>query len=527
VGPHRPRLVAVGLLAALALLVAAPAASADHTQTSIFQDDEYLLYSKPKVVMKTLATMKELGAQELRITLKWAAVAPDALSRTKPGGYFIAYNPSTYPVANWAPYDRVVEDAAKYGLKVLFDITGPGPLWATSKGAPSVSAETHWYLNAADFEQFVIAAGLRYSGHYYNIPAVTNWSIWNEPDQPGWLAPQTIKVKGRSVAEAPKLYRSYLDAAWSALNETGHTTATDTILIGELAPETYGSGGPYLPTSPMPFMRDIYCVGSNYRPLSGTAAANLGCPTTSAGRAAFTTDNAGLFQSSGFAEHPYYFTEPPSYNSPNQNWVPIDDIGRLEKGLARAQSAWAVHTTLPIYFTEYGYETKPPNPFQVVTPAEQAEYLNEADYMAWRNPDVRSVAQFELYDSAPNPLYPKGSRDYWDTFQTGLLFQNGKPKPAYAAYRMPIWIPTAHFSRGGSVYVWGQIRPESGGAAATAEIQWKGTTGAFRTLGTVSTQATEGYFTGRVKPPGTGVIRIRWVDGRTAITSRSVTVTER
>jgi hypothetical protein len=522
-----PRRAAVaGLLITLMVLIGAPVASADHTQFSIFQDDQYLLYSKPKVLTRTLATLKELGVQELRITVKWAAIAPSPLSRTKPGGYFTAYNPSTYPTANWAPYDRIVERAAKYGLKVLFTITGPGPLWATANRPPSAAAATHWYLNASEFEQFVIAAGLRYDGHYFNIPAVTNWSIWNEPDQPGWLAPQTLKVQGQSVAQAPRLYRSYVDGAWSALNLTGHTPATNTILIGELAPESSASNGVYLPTAPMPFMRDLYCVGSNYRPLTGTAATELACPATSAARASFAADNPALFDATGFAEHPYYFTKTPSYNSPNRNWVPIDDIGRLENGLDRALGAWSVHRKLPIYFTEYGYATKPPNPFQVVTPAEQAAYLNQADYMAWKNSRVLSVAQFELYDSPPNPLYKKGTHGYWDTFQTGLLFQNGTPKPAFAAYRMPIWIPSAHFHAGSSVEVWGQLRPADGGAGATAQVRWRGATGAFRTLGTVSTQGTEGYFTTHVKPPGTGVIQIRWLDRHTVITSRLATVSQ-
>ncbi|HWF54051.1 MAG TPA: hypothetical protein VG223_05475 [Solirubrobacteraceae bacterium] len=513
----------LGALAALCTLgVLAPAASADHTQTSIFQDDQYLLYASPAKIQRTLVTLKNLGVQELRITMKWSAIAPSPFSRTQPGGYFFPANPSSYPQGNWKPYDRIVELAAKYGLHVLFTVTGPGPLWATANHPPSAVAANHWYLNPTAFQEFVYAAGLRYSGRYFNIPAVTAWSVWNEPDQPGWLAPQTLRVKGQVVAVAPQLYRDYVDAAWSALVATGHIEPSNTILIGELAPEGDSTVGNYTPMTPMPFMRDLYCVSGSYQPLTGTAAKALGCPTTAAAQGTFAQDNPALFQATGFAHHPYYFYKAPSYSSPNPNWVPIANIGRLERGLDSAMAAWGVNRHIPIYYTEYGYQTKPPDPYQVVTPAQQAAYLNEADYMAYRNPRVVSVSQFELYDSPPNPLYKRSQFDYWDTFQTGLLFVHGKPKPALAAYRLPIWIPGSRFGPGGTVSVWGQIRPADGGAATTAEVQWRGATGGFRTLTKVTTANVEGYFSAHVRPPGTGTIRLLWG----SYASRSATVTQ-
>ena len=47
---------------------------------------------------------------------------------------------------------------------------------------------------------------------------------------------------------------------------------------------------------------------------------------------------------------------------------------------------------------------------------------------------------FLLYDSAPDPAYPRGSAGYWSTFQTGLLYHRGAAKPSLAAYRIPIFI---------------------------------------------------------------------------------------
>jgi hypothetical protein len=283
----------------------------------------------------------------------------------------------------------------------------------------------------------------------------------------------------------------------------------------------------------MVFVRALYCVGSNYRRLTGTAASAVGCPTKGTAQS-FVDANPGLFYATGFAHHPYFFLFSPNYSSPVANFVPLADIGRLERGLNRIFSSYGVHRQIPIYFTEYGYQTKPPDPYQVVTPARQAVYLNEADYMAWKNPRVRSVSQFLLYDAGPDTAYPASSYDYWDTFQTGLAYGpgtrlNGRLKPAYYAYRLPIWIPTAKVKRGAKTLVWGSLRMAPKTTTQSALIEWKSTSrrARYRTIATVKVPPSAGgYFTTRVKPPGTGSIRMAWrsSSGHT-YTSRVVAVT--
>jgi hypothetical protein len=465
----------------------------------------------------------------VRVNVKWSTIAPDPTSPTPPAG-FNPVLPSDYPAANWVPYDRLVEYAAAYKIGVDFNITAPGPLWAMRHDSPTTRAADHWAPNVADFTEFVYALGYRYSGTYTPpsqpsstaLPRVDYWSIWNEPDQPGWLAPQWRKYRGKEVLNSPRLYREYAEAAYTALYFTGHIK--DTILIGELAPEGYTTPGYYTATTPMPFLRAMYCVDSHYRRLTGQSASALGCPTKGSAKA-FVDANPVLFYASGFAHHPYFFYHPPSYSTPDPDFVPLANLGRLERGLDRSLAAYGIHRHLPIYITEYGYQTNPPDPRQVVTPAEQAAYLNQADYMAWRDPRVRSVSQFLLYDSAPNTMLPPTSLDYWDTFQTGLLYLDGRQKPAYDAYRLPIWIPSTRVHPGTRMFVWGEIRPGPHTVVQLAAIQWRASGGKWTTIATIRVHQPEGYFTSRVRSPGSGGVRIAWRSpGGHLYTSRVVTV---
>jgi hypothetical protein len=305
------------------------------------------------------------------------------------------------------------------------------------------------------------------------------------------------------------LYRSYVDAAWSALKATGHTPTTDTILVGELAPEG-GTRTPLEdPIAPLDFLRALYCVDSNQHSLTGSAATNLGCPT-SGGTQAFATAHPGLFDATGFAHHPYSFFLAPNvpYTSPGSaGFVPLVSLSRLEGALDQIFSAYGVSRTVPIYLTEYGYETNPPNPFRGVSLQQQAAYLDEAQYVASQDPRVRSMSQFLLHDALPNTKFPPGTIGYWSTFQTGLEFADGTPKPSFNAYRIPIWIPA---QTGGTDEVWGMLRPAPHGSRQHAQIQWSGATRAWQTIGSVTVSGPGETFTVRVKPQGAGRLRIAW-----------------
>lgn len=581
--------LAAAAIASTAAMAVPAAARATHAPESIFQDDDHLVYADTTTVTNTLDTLAALGVDRIRVTVRWNDIAPDPTSTSEPAN-FDATDPNAYTLTQnggtpgvWDPYDRIVEMAAARGIGIDFNVTAPGPLWAVQPAPVTADFGTrpanHYEPSATAFGEFVQALGTRYSGSYVPpapppatppppppilllgsltratpndsttttspLPRVDYWSIWNEPNQPGWLAPQWGTAGNQAVPESPRLYRALADAAVGGLDVTGHTLSSDTILVGETAPEgaitAVGSGrnthyanvtGFYDAMPAMVFVRALYCVNGRYRRLTGPAASNLGCPTSGSAKS-FVTQHPGLFYATGFAHHPYFFLYPPGYSSPVASFVPLANLGRLERGLDRIFASYGVRRRIPIYLTEYGYQTKPPDPYQVVSPAKQAVFLNEADYMAWKDPRVRTVSQFLLYDAGPNGAYPPSAFDYWDTFQTGLIFGpgtslDGTPKPAYYAYRLPIWIPSTTVRRRSKMLIWGMLRLAPKHTAERALIRWKPAyRRRFRTIATVNVPASAayGYFTTRVVPPGTGSVRIAWISaaGHT-YTSRVVAV---
>jgi hypothetical protein len=513
--------VAVAVIVEIIVLSSSASGPPPRYLQSMFQDDDQLVYTTTAGATSTLDRLKQLGVDSIRVTMLWKAVAPQPTSTTAPAG-FDASNPAAYPAINWAPYDRLVALARARGIAVLFNITAPGPLWAMGRGAPSARYADHWMPSAAAFGQFVAAVGRRYSGGYTPpgasapLAAVRAWTIWNEPNQPGWLAPQWQTAGGQTSMLAPALYRSYVSAAYRALVSTGHQLSTDTLLIGELAPEGCEPGGPCLYSHenrsipPIPFVRALYCLDSSYRPLTGAAAAQVGCPQ-SGDPNSFVAANPALFKATGFAHHPYSFFLSPAASVPDPNFAPLSDLGRLERALDRAFGAYGVGRRLDLYLTEYGYETNPPDPFRGVRPGVQALYLDEAAYMAWRDPRVRALSQFLLYDSPPDIAFRPGTQGYWSTFQTGLLSATGVAKPSYAAYRLPIFVPDPREAKGASMLIWAMLRPAPHNSSQHAQVQWRPAGGGdFKTVRTVGTHNPNGVLAVHVGVPGTGTLRVVW-----------------
>jgi hypothetical protein len=537
-------LVAWGLAAGSAL--GAPPAPREST----FQDDSLLIYNTPVGVSQTLDTLHALGVNRVRVSVFWALVAPEPKSKTRPN--FDATDPNGYPAASWERYDRLVTLAAAKGIGVNFNLTDPAPLWATGS-PPRADIEPTFEPRAKDFGDFVRAVATRYSGDFaapkptFNpehpgaltlLPRVDYWAIWNEPNQPGWLTPQLVPGGGgRLIERAPTIYRQLVDAAYAGLAATGH--GSDTILVGETAPKGLNTKG--LPPcsavrqasictgsiKPLHFIRQLYCLDDRYRPLRGSAATVRGCPVDAAGTARFARDHPGLFQASGWAHHPYELIFAPNRPPTDPDFVTIASLGRLTDALQRILAAYGEDRPggLPLYLTEFGYQSKPPSPIGVSLNL-QAAYLNQSEFIAYTNPHVRTLSQFLLRDDSLRPGTTALAR-VGASFQTGLEYHSGKRKPAYASYRLPVYLPARAVRRNRRLRVWGFVRLAPYGAAETVQVQLRRQHGrAFRTIATVPTDGRRGYVDARVRIPASGSLRLAWTrpGARQVIYSRSVGV---
>ncbi|MDQ6744986.1 MAG: hypothetical protein M3Z27_03055 [Actinomycetota bacterium] len=498
-------------------LQAAPA-EASHAQVALFQEDTNLL-GNPE---HTMATLHRLGVGMVRLTVVWDTVAPRPNSFTKPN--FDAANPNA-PGYAWGRYDAVVRAALTQHIALDLLITGATPYWADGPGIPADARRRHfaWKLSAKAYGDFVHAVALRY-GRF-----VRAWELFNEPNFGEDLAPQAVNGSRDSVA--PSMYRGLVDAGFTALRASAH--GRDTIVIGQLAARglsgpvtaTHRDGlpGEYAQTKPLQFIRTLYCLSGSYRQLRGSAAGAVGCPTTAAGSHAFRTQHPGLFSATGFGIHPYPQGLPPTQEaSGDPDYVAFSEIPRLQRTLDRAQRAYGSHRRLPIYNNEYGYVTRPPGARQFASPTRAALYLNQAEYLSWRNPRIATWMQYLLFD--PVIGGPSG-------FFSGLESSTGRPKgPMLDAYRLPLFLPTDSARRGGRLMVWGAVRPEHFyPASPTAAIQFaRRARGPFVNVGKVAIHDPGGYFVTHLAFPGSGFVRVAWryPDGPTVV-SRLANVTIR
>jgi hypothetical protein len=293
-----------------------------------------------------------------------------------------------------------------------------------------VTARQSCRPDAAEFGQFVQALGSRYSGGA--LPRVTRWGLYNEPNVGRWLTPQWVRVRGRTVAASPAMYRNLAYAAIAALRATGH--GADQILLGETGPIGH-TAGPLArrPVATAEFWRDLLCIDRAGRRLRGRAAADQGCR------------GARLLEATAIAHHPYIRGGSRSPLTPARpDEITISSIYRLKTILRQAVRRGMLRGGLPLYYTEYGFQSNPPDRTLGVPLGQMAAYLNESEWIAFRDRAVRGLAQYLLRDDPQ-----------LGGFQSGLEFVNGRPKPALAAYRFPIWV----VRRGVSVTVFGRVRP--------------------------------------------------------------------
>jgi hypothetical protein len=393
------------VLVAVLGLQAAPA-GASKTQLSLFEDNAHFLNDGARG--PALDEAKSFGVQTVRIAMLWSSVAPGAGSKSRPS--FDATDPAAYGSA-WAPYDGAINAIKARGMGVMLTVTGPVPKWATKSKRDNLTNPS-----AAEYQQFMTAVGRRYGG------LVDYWTLWNEPQHPKFLKPQFKKVGKRKVAASPLLYRKLFIAGQKGLAASGY--GQKPVLFADTSPV-----GNFQSVAPLAFFREALCLTRSYH----------------------RSKKCGKLNIAGVAHHPYTKASGPTFRSKNPDDVTIGTLSRMTKAVARAGRAGAIPRGVPTYITEFGVQSRP-DPF-AATLDKQATYIGIAERQAYENRSIASYSQYLLMDEAATKGGSALSR--YSGFQSGIRLANGKNKPSYDAYRLPLAVK----KRGGSVSIWGFVRP--------------------------------------------------------------------
>ncbi|MGH3240576.1 MAG: glycosyl hydrolase [Spirillospora sp.] len=371
------RLAAVLAVAAVACAVFAASASPSPRLIKGLFDEANTLYGDPD---RTFPLLKQLRTGALRVNLYWGGRYGVARRRPANPG-----NPED-PAYNWALYDRTVNYAQQYGMKVVLSIWGT-PRWANGRQGLRVAPR-----NERDLRLFAYAAARRYSGRWLaedgrGLPRVDHWLAWNEPNNPIYLAPQYRRVRGKYVMWSARQYAKICNAVVRGVNATR-------IRSQKVACGVTGPRGNNRPASSRPSVSPLAFVRAMKR--------------------------AGARGFDAYAHHPYYGrpSETPATRPTASTAVTLGNINVLIAEVTR------LYGRKPIWITEYGYQTNPPDRLFGVSFAKQALYLRQAFAIARKHPRIDMMLWFLLKDDT--------NANGW---QSGLMTGTGRKKPSWVAFQ--------------------------------------------------------------------------------------------
>jgi hypothetical protein len=458
----------LALAPAVLLLATASSASAATKFDSIMQDDR--LFANPATQAESLDTADGLGVDVIHTIVGWRGLAPKPDAKKKPRG-FNAADPGDYDEDGWDRFDDLVRGAQTRGIDILMSPAGPIPDWATRCRKPGKFNVCR--PDPDEYQLFMTAVAKRYSGRYRDenqgkgrLPKVARRSIWNEPNLRSWIDP---------TKNAAAVYRELIYAGENGIRKGKYRGK---LYIGETAPLN----------NSLKFWRELFCIDTRGRTLTGKSATKVGC----------TGRRIKRFKAVGISHHPYTRGgTPPFKKAPKSTDMTLYETqSRLVKVLDQGAKVGAIKRNLPIYFTEFGVSTDPPDTKFGVSFGQQAEAINRAELIAYDQKRVFGFTQFQLSDDTGTGQ-EEGSVA---TFQTGLRTRANEEKPSFGAYRTPLFAVKA----GNGARVWGGARP---GAGKQVEIQ-TGSNGNFTTVKTATVDR-YGYIDEQIDA-SSGDVRLKW-----------------
>lgn len=457
---------------------AAPASASRAVVTTI-ADDGVLngAHGDPAPIV---AGWSAAGIRNVRMFAEWSHIAPAPNDATPPAG-FAGASEGTYA---FGALDRKIDLVRRNGMTVTLVVTGPGPVWGSLEPG---RRNGRWRPSPTRFGVFARAVAR------HTADRVQDYVVWNEPNVATWLQPQNTCTRSGCRPASPHLYRKLAAVAYDAIR--GEDPAA-TIAIGATSPKgdvrpsrTNGT------TAPLLFLRELACVDARYR------------RRTTGDCRGFTAPRANVL-----AYHPHSNGFTPGYRSPRPDDARMGDLPRLTGVLDRLTRAGRIRAVgarrLPLWLTEYAYETNPPETVRGVSPTAQALWSQWGWWTAWQNPRVQMLAQYEWRDEGGAGRDPSG-------WQSGLHYFDGRPKPIARAFPNPIF--GYRTARAGTV--WGQVRTATG--PLRVRLQRRAGS-AWRTVATVTTDA-RGAFLARVPRASRASYRYTYVSPVDGTTRTSTT----
>jgi len=433
------------------LLAAAAPASGRALQVGMASDG-LLLNASPQDAEKAIVEWTKLGIDTVRLQVQWSRVAPSPRSYEPPDWFRPGDHTSGY---HWGDIDRAVGLLVKHGIRPMLMLSGPPPLWGSSRPR---AGNPRYMPSAWHFGQFAAAVAARYGD------VTEEYILWNEPNLPLWLQPQARCKGKRCTPVSPHTYRYMVRAAYPQIKAADPSSK---VLIGALAPAGGQLKSKNANMKPLKWLRAFGCLDDKLR-----AVRTGPCRTFEPAPA------------DGFAYHPHSTKHPPHEDYPNRDDAALAGLRNVLFTLDWLQNAGRIEGTtkpLGIWLDEYAYQTNPPDKLRGVTPGRQDRYLQEAAYLAWANPRVQLIAQYLWQDEKV------GGGKRYTGWQSGLLDSRGEPKQALAHFDDPMWVDIKRN------VIWGQIRP---GTEHDVEVQMRpaGSSTAWQTVQHVRTAYDGSWF---------------------------------
>ena len=298
-------------------------------------------------------------------------------------------------------YNRRRTDRILRGLR-RYGLTPVLTLVGTPTWANGGRARNYAPFRPRDFRAFAHAAATRY-------PWVRYWLIWNEPNLRLWLRPTKAAIYVQHL----------LNPAYEAIHAVlPHAQVGG----GETAPRG-GLGG----VAPSVWIH-------------GMAAAHA--------------------KLDAYTHHPYPLSPVETPSSHGCRNCPSITMATIPKLLILVRRYFGPK---PVWLTEYGYQTNPPDTFLGVSPQRQATLLSLAAMRAWRLSRVTMLIQYLYRDEV-----------VLSRFQTGLVFANNRPKPSLQGFRLPF----AEMQRDGfHTVVWRRSVADGPGRSRTSSRSFTGMCG--------------------------------------------------